>query len=128
MWILETGSIILKSLDEELMNQKENSHFSLLPPDQFGAFYNSRFFGTDTGSHPCSAETAGLFAPPPRILHLHPSIQFIPIPDAAAYQMVRALRVSHPVISLPLPNTAAAPTYILGESVSHIHSCAMSTV
>nr|XP_040045755.1 MHC class II transactivator isoform X2 [Gasterosteus aculeatus aculeatus] len=70
------------------------------------------------GSHPCSAETAGLFAPPPRILHLHPSIQFIPIPDAAAYQMMRALRVSHPVISLPLPNTAAAPTYILVPAAS----------
>ncbi|KAL6102509.1 ciita [Pungitius sinensis] len=70
------------------------------------------------GSQPRSAETAGLSAPPPRILHLHPSIQFIPIPDAAAYQVVRALRVSHPVINLPLPNTAATPTYILVPAAS----------
>ncbi|XP_075942616.1 uncharacterized protein ciita isoform X1 [Anarhichas minor] len=74
--------------------------------------------GTDTGSEPSSAETAGLSTTPPRILHLHPSIQFVPIPDTPAYQVVRTLRLSHPLIRLPLPNTAATPTYILVPATS----------
>ncbi|KAM8844836.1 uncharacterized protein ciita isoform 2-T2 [Spinachia spinachia] len=69
-------------------------------------------------SQPGSAETAGLSALPPRILHLHPSIRFFAIPDAVAYQVSRALRVSHPVISLPLRNTAATPAYILVPAAS----------
>ncbi|XP_031718117.1 MHC class II transactivator isoform X2 [Anarrhichthys ocellatus] len=74
--------------------------------------------GTDTGSKPSSAETASLSTTPPRILHLHPSIQFVPIPDTPACQVVRTLRLSHPLITLPLPNTAATPTYILVPATS----------
>ncbi|KAI9518375.1 hypothetical protein NQZ68_038243 [Dissostichus eleginoides] len=65
-----------------------------------------------TGSEPCSAETAGLSTTPPRILHLHPSIQFITIPDTPSCQDVRTLRLSPSVITLPITNTAATPTYI----------------
>lgn len=67
----------------------------------------------DTESPPSSASTT-----PPRILHLHPSFQFITIPDAPAYQVVQAVRLSHPVIRLPLPNTASPPTYILVPAAS----------
>nr|XP_033945082.1 MHC class II transactivator isoform X2 [Pseudochaenichthys georgianus] len=65
-----------------------------------------------TGSEPSSAETAGLSTTPPRILHLHPSIQFITIPDTPSCQVVRSLRLSPSVITLPITNTAATPTYI----------------
>ncbi|XP_039979858.1 MHC class II transactivator isoform X2 [Xiphias gladius] len=71
---------------------------------------------TDAGSEP--AETAGLTTTPPKILHFHPSIQFITIPDAPGYQVVQALRLSPPVIRLPLPNTATTPTYILVPAAS----------
>ncbi|KAK9534652.1 hypothetical protein VZT92_007082 [Zoarces viviparus] len=73
--------------------------------------------GIDTGSEPSSAETAGLSTTPPGILHLHP-IQLVPISDTPAYQVVRTLRLSHPLIRLPLPNTAATPTYILVPATS----------
>ncbi|XP_037647999.1 MHC class II transactivator isoform X1 [Sebastes umbrosus] len=61
------------------------------------------------GSEPSPAETpADPSTTPPRILHLHPSIQFITIPDTPGYQVIR----------LPLPNTAATPTYILVPAAS----------
>lgn len=65
---------------------------------------------------------ADLSTTPPRILHLHPSIQFITIPDTPGYQVVQTLRFSPPVIRLPIPNAAAAPTYILGELRIHVQS------
>ncbi|CAK6963321.1 MHC class II transactivator isoform X2 [Scomber scombrus] len=67
--------------------------------------------GSDMGSEPIPAETAGLSTSPPRILQFHSPIQFITIPDTPGYQVVQTLSLSPPVI-LPLPNTAAAPTYI----------------
>lgn len=73
------------------------------------------------GSELSSAETAGLSTPLRRILHLHPSIQFITIPETQGYQVFQTLSLSPPVIRLPLPNTAATPTYILGELSIHIH-------
>ncbi|XP_078017306.1 uncharacterized protein ciita isoform X2 [Epinephelus lanceolatus] len=72
----------------------------------------------DTGSELSSPETAAPPSTPPRILHLHPSIQFITIPDNPGYQVVQTLSLSPPVITLPLPNTAAAPTYILVPAAS----------
>ncbi|XP_070837403.1 MHC class II transactivator [Chaetodon trifascialis] len=74
--------------------------------------------GTDTGSEPSAGEMAGLSTTPPRILHLHPSIQFIAIPDSPGYPVVQTVRLSPPVIRLPLTNTAAAPTYILVPAAS----------
>ncbi|XP_068435050.1 MHC class II transactivator [Clinocottus analis] len=76
--------------------------------------------GADTEeSEASSAETTGLSATPPRVVHVHPSsIQFITIPDTSAYQVVGTLRLSHPVLRLPIPNTAAAPTYILVPAAS----------
>ncbi|KAM3838291.1 MHC class II transactivator-like [Diretmus argenteus] len=45
---------------------------------------------------------------------LRASIQFIAFPDTPGCQFVQTLRLSpHPVIRLPLPNTATTPTYIL---------------
>ncbi|XP_070779350.1 MHC class II transactivator [Enoplosus armatus] len=70
---------------------------------------------TVTQSKSGPPEMAGLSTTPPRILHLHPSIQFITIPDTPQYQVVRTLRLSPPVIRLPLPTTAATPTYILED-------------
>ncbi|GLD60539.1 MHC class II transactivator isoform X1 [Lates japonicus] len=58
----------------------------------------------DTGPEPSLTETEGLSTPPTRILHLHPSIRFITIPDAQGYHMVQTLRFPPPVIT---------PTYIL---------------
>uniref|UniRef100_UPI0037E7D497 MHC class II transactivator isoform X1 n=2 Tax=Semicossyphus pulcher TaxID=241346 RepID=UPI0037E7D497 len=74
--------------------------------------------GTDTGSEPSSAERVGFSTTPQRILHLHPSIQFITIPDAPGYHVVRTVNLSPPVIGLPLPNTAATPTYIFVPATS----------
>nr|XP_046271811.1 MHC class II transactivator [Scatophagus argus] len=74
--------------------------------------------GTDTGTEPSSAEMVGLPTTPPRIFQFHPSIQFITIPDTPRYQVVQTLRLSPPVIGLPLPNTAATPTYILVPAAS----------
>ncbi|XP_029292596.1 MHC class II transactivator isoform X2 [Cottoperca gobio] len=71
-----------------------------------------------TGIEPSSEETAGLSSTPPRILHFHPSIQFITIPDTPACQVVQTLSLSPPVIRLPLPNTAATRTYILVPAAS----------
>ncbi|XP_044188122.1 MHC class II transactivator isoform X1 [Thunnus albacares] len=81
--------------------------------------------GSDTGSEPSPAETAGLSTPSPRILHLHPSIQFITIPDTPGYQVVQTLSLSPPVIRLPLPNTAATPTYIFVPAPSPPRNCQM---
>uniref|UniRef100_A0A3B4URU8 Class II major histocompatibility complex transactivator n=2 Tax=Seriola dumerili TaxID=41447 RepID=A0A3B4URU8_SERDU len=53
---------------------------------------------TDTGLEQNPAEAAGLTTTPPRILHLHPPIQFI-FPDSG---YVQTLRLSPPVIGLPL--------------------------
>ncbi|KAF0032508.1 hypothetical protein F2P81_014798 [Scophthalmus maximus] len=73
--------------------------------------------GTDAESEPNPEKTGvGLTTTPPRILHLHPSIQFITIPDAPGYQVIQTVRLSPPVIRLPLPNTAATPTYIFEMS------------
>uniref|UniRef100_A0A8D3A7J6 Class II major histocompatibility complex transactivator n=1 Tax=Scophthalmus maximus TaxID=52904 RepID=A0A8D3A7J6_SCOMX len=75
--------------------------------------------GTDAESEPNPEKTGvGLTTTPPRILHLHPSIQFITIPDAPGYQVIQTVRLSPPVIRLPLPNTAATPTYIFVPSAS----------
>ncbi|XP_074553001.1 MHC class II transactivator [Halichoeres trimaculatus] len=74
--------------------------------------------GTDTGSEPSPAEITSIPTSPPRILHLHPSIQFITIPEAPRYHVVQTLSISPPVLGLPLPNTAAAPTYILVPATS----------
>ncbi|XP_073349959.1 uncharacterized protein ciita [Pagrus major] len=74
--------------------------------------------GTDTGPPsptPSAAEMAGLSTTPPRILHLHPSIRFITIPDPSGYQVVQTLT---PVIRLPISNAAAAPTYIFVPAAS----------
>ncbi|XP_032393543.1 uncharacterized protein ciita isoform X2 [Etheostoma spectabile] len=73
--------------------------------------------GTDQGSERSLAESVGL-SPTQPILHIHPSIQFITIPDSPAYQVVQALRLSPPVIGLPLPNTPATPTFILVPAAS----------
>ncbi|XP_059203811.1 MHC class II transactivator isoform X2 [Centropristis striata] len=65
--------------------------------------------GADAVTEQSSAEeeAAALPSTPPRILHLHPSsFQFITIPD------MQTLRLSPPVIRLPLPNTPTTPTYI----------------
>ncbi|XP_040918988.1 MHC class II transactivator isoform X2 [Toxotes jaculatrix] len=74
--------------------------------------------GTDERLEPSPAQTAGVTTTPPRILHLHPSFQFITIPDAPGYQVVQTLRLSPPVIRIPLPNTAATPTYIFVPATS----------
>ncbi|XP_018528369.1 MHC class II transactivator isoform X2 [Lates calcarifer] len=58
----------------------------------------------DTGPEPSLTETEGLSTPPTRILHFHPSIRFITIPDAQGYHVVQTLRFRPPVIT---------PTYIL---------------
>ncbi|XP_038552244.1 MHC class II transactivator isoform X2 [Micropterus salmoides] len=71
-----------------------------------------------TGSDSSPAATAGLSTTPPRIVHLHPSIQFITIPDTPQYQVVQTLRLSPPVIRFPLSNTATTPTYILVPAAS----------
>ncbi|XP_070704749.1 MHC class II transactivator [Pempheris klunzingeri] len=68
-------------------------------------------------------ETEGLSITPPRIVHLHPSIQFITIPDNPQYQLIQTVRLSPPVITLPLPNTAATPTYILVPATSPPSKC-----
>ncbi|XP_031176709.1 uncharacterized protein ciita isoform X2 [Sander lucioperca] len=73
--------------------------------------------GTDTGSERSLAESVGL-SPTQQILHIHPSIQFITIPDSPAYQVVQTLRLSPPVIGLPLPNTPATPRFILVPAAS----------
>ncbi|XP_027141430.1 MHC class II transactivator isoform X4 [Larimichthys crocea] len=67
---------------------------------------------TDSGSEPSPAEGASLPTTPQRIFHLPPSIQFITIPETTGYKVVQTLRLSPPVIGLPLPNSAASPTYI----------------
>ncbi|XP_028455558.1 MHC class II transactivator isoform X1 [Perca flavescens] len=72
---------------------------------------------TDTGSERSLAEPVGL-SPTQQILHLHPSIQFITIPDSPGYQVVQTLRLSPPVIGLPLPNTPATPRFILVPAAS----------
>ncbi|KAK5856540.1 hypothetical protein PBY51_008127 [Eleginops maclovinus] len=71
-----------------------------------------------TGSESSSADTAGLSTTPPTILHLHPSIQFITIPEAPSCQVVQTLRLSPSVITFPIPNTAATPTYIFVPAAS----------
>ncbi|XP_008290066.1 MHC class II transactivator isoform X2 [Stegastes partitus] len=80
----------------------------------------------DAGSAPRPKDSlSGLSTTPPsRILHLYPShsapsipIQIITIPDAAGYQVVQ-LSTPPPVIRLPLPNAATAPTYILVPATS----------
>lgn len=82
------------------------------------------FPGKDTEPEASPADMADLSTTPPRILHLHPSIQFIAIPDTPGYpiQTLQTLRLSPPVIRLPIPNTAATPTYILGELSIHMQS------
>ncbi|XP_042360913.1 MHC class II transactivator isoform X2 [Plectropomus leopardus] len=72
----------------------------------------------DTATEPSSAEMVVVPTTPPKILHLHPSIQFITIPDTPAYQVVQTVRLPPSVIGLPLPNTAATPTYILVPATS----------
>lgn len=79
------------------------------------SFFFLFFAGTDTGSEPSPAEGASLPTTPQRIFHLPPSIQFITIPETTGYKVVQTLRLSPPVIGLPLPNSAASPTYIFGE-------------
>ncbi|KAM7372233.1 hypothetical protein PAMP_009414 [Pampus punctatissimus] len=74
--------------------------------------------GSDTGVEPSPAEIADLTTTPQRILHFHPSIQFITIPETPRYQVVQTLSLSPPVIRLPLPNAAATPTYIFVPSPS----------
>ncbi|CAJ1076420.1 MHC class II transactivator isoform X2 [Xyrichtys novacula] len=72
----------------------------------------------DSGSEPSSAETASLSTIPPRVLHLHPSIQFITIPEAPGYHVVQTLNLPPPVLGLPLSSAAATPTYILVPATS----------
>ncbi|XP_041673297.1 MHC class II transactivator isoform X2 [Cheilinus undulatus] len=74
--------------------------------------------GTDTGSEPTSAEITATPTTPPRIVRLHPSFQFITIPEAPGYHVVQTLSLSPPVLGLPLPNTATSPTYILVPATS----------
>ncbi|XP_068615157.1 MHC class II transactivator-like [Brachionichthys hirsutus] len=64
--------------------------------------------GTDPGSALSPAGMAGLSTDPPRIVHLHPSIQLIATPDAPGN-----LQLSQPTITFSLPNVAPPPTYIL---------------
>ncbi|XP_071398231.1 uncharacterized protein ciita isoform X2 [Centroberyx affinis] len=78
--------------------------------------------GSDTGSELSPAGMVSL-STPPRIIQLspsiHPSIQFITLPDTPGSQFVQTLRLSpHPFIRLPLSNTAATPTYILVPAAS----------
>lgn len=76
------------------------------------------FVGVDTGPPsptPSAAEMTGLSTTPPRIVHLHPSIRFITIPDSSGYQVVQTLRLSPSVIKFPLPSASATPAYIFGE-------------
>ncbi|KAI3360038.1 hypothetical protein L3Q82_014372, partial [Scortum barcoo] len=65
---------------------------------------------TEKRSESLAAETSGISTTPPRIIHLHPSIQFITIPDLTGYQVVRTQGLSPPLIRLPLPSAAATPT------------------
>lgn len=74
------------------------------------------------GPEESPADLADLSTTPPRLLQFHPSIQFITIPDTPVYPIMQTLRLSPPVIGLPIPNPAATPTYILGELSIHIHS------
>ncbi|KAM7386585.1 hypothetical protein PAMA_009274 [Pampus argenteus] len=74
--------------------------------------------GSDPGAEPSPAEMADLTTTPPKILHFHPSIQFITIPETPRYQVVQTLSLSPPVIRLPLPNAAATPTYIFDIQIS----------
>ncbi|XP_068193850.1 MHC class II transactivator isoform X2 [Antennarius striatus] len=65
--------------------------------------------GTDTGSESNPTEMAELSTVPPGILHLHPSIQFITIPDTPG---------NHPMIRFPLFSAVPPSTYILFPAVA----------
>uniref|UniRef100_A0A8C2WWZ7 Class II major histocompatibility complex transactivator n=2 Tax=Cyclopterus lumpus TaxID=8103 RepID=A0A8C2WWZ7_CYCLU len=103
--------------DENTPSRSKRQRAAGRPKTKVAQAESSVTHGADTESETSSAETAGLSTTPPRVLHLHPSIQFIPIPDSPAYQVVRAVRLSHP-IRLPFPNTAATPTFILVPAAS----------
>lgn len=85
----------------------------------FSFFITARCPGSVTHSEPSPTDMADLSTTPPRILQLHHPIQFIAIPDTPGYPIVQALSFSPPVIGLPIPNSAATPTYILGKFSSH---------
>ncbi|XP_029914871.1 MHC class II transactivator isoform X2 [Myripristis murdjan] len=62
--------------------------------------------------HPAGKEAPS--TPPPQIVQLPPSIQFITVHNSPGCHLVPTLRLSpHPLIRLPLPNTPTTPTYIL---------------
>lgn len=82
-------------------------------------FLTARCPGSVTHSEPSPTDMADLSTTPPRILQLHHPIQFIAIPDTPGYPIVQTLSFSPPVIGLPIPNSAATPTYILGKLSSH---------
>lgn len=84
----------------------------------------SRFSGGDTGSEQLPAEVTGPSTTPQRILHLHPSVQFVTIPDSPGYQVVPTLKLSplsQLVIGLPLPSPAATPTFYVRYLHTSIH-------
>uniref|UniRef100_A0A3B3UC24 Class II, major histocompatibility complex, transactivator n=1 Tax=Poecilia latipinna TaxID=48699 RepID=A0A3B3UC24_9TELE len=80
-----------------------------------------RFADAEAVSVP--AESVGCLptTPPGNLLMFPPQsansipIQFITIPDPSAYKVVQLSSSPPPLIRLPLPNTAATPTYIFGD-------------
>ncbi|XP_034045846.1 MHC class II transactivator isoform X2 [Thalassophryne amazonica] len=65
---------------------------------------------SDSGAEtePSPADVGDAPTPPPRIVHLHPSIHFITVPDTPGCQVVQTMRLSPPLFTLP-----TSPTYIL---------------
>lgn len=72
----------------------------------------------DSESGPRPSGLSHLAAAPARILQLPPSIHFITIPDNPGCAVVQTVKLSPPVVQLPIQNTAAPHTYILGAFYS----------
>ncbi|XP_075996033.1 MHC class II transactivator isoform X2 [Genypterus blacodes] len=78
-----------------------------------------------TASQQVLGPSTGPSTPPHRILHLHPSVQLIPLPDSPGYHFVPTLKLSpvaHPVIGLPLPPAAAPSTFYLHYLHTPVHT------
>ncbi|XP_077395582.1 MHC class II transactivator isoform X2 [Festucalex cinctus] len=67
--------------------------------------------GSDTRSIQSQGDLSCLSSPRQSILHLHPSIQFVTLPDTTSHQC-ETPTIYPPIIRLPFP-TAAVPTYVL---------------
>ncbi|XP_015259511.1 PREDICTED: MHC class II transactivator [Cyprinodon variegatus] len=90
------------------------------PQPQEATAEPSLIHGTDAEAVPVPAEPiGGLSTPQPGIFHVfRPQsansipFQFIPFQDSSAYKVVQLSSSPPPIIRLPLPNSAAMPTYI----------------